>query len=96
MLVGDMSNGDKRERFLNSDLGKKVNEEYEQQIANGPSINIRTETDAEVEGFFDCYDDDIVRLMRDIRKHGFESYLLPQQGSMPMGYTREDILITKF
>lgn len=96
MLVGDVPNVDKSHRFLLSDIGKRVHEEYELQVANEDSENIRTESYSDIEGIYTSSDADILRLMGDLRKQGFETYLLPQAGNMPTGFTREDLLIKRF
>ena len=37
----------------------------------------------------------ILSILEEMRIKGFNSFLLPQSPELPMGYTREDILIEK-
>ncbi len=94
MLVGDIINSSVKDRFNNSELGKKINESYKLRSQtdvesddnrkaqnNGPELkNILT-------------DESLMQLLLDIRREGYESFLLPQNFNMAFGCTRQDILI---
>ena len=95
MLVGDIPNRSKQKRFLKSELGQKVDKEYEEKILNEPVEKIRAEKALGTEGRYEIYDEDVLRFMKDLRAEGYDAYLLPQHDGLPSGFTREDLLITK-
>lgn len=85
MLIGDLSNFDKRERFLRSDEGKLFLKNQKQVKGSTAHENLNQKMDDTV----------IFSIMMRVRKFGYESYLLPQSPTLPMSNRREDILIVK-
>jgi SAM-dependent methyltransferase len=90
-LFGDIPNSLKKKRFLASAFGQQFDREWrlEQQEFNEPNP-IQLPSDPEVVQFDD---DMILRIVGRFRRQNFNCYLLPQSPSLPMGYTREDLLI---
>ena len=92
VLIGDIANVSKKERFLNSARGKKFQEEWDSQrqdttenddltdFQNGPPPMIMD----------DAF---VLKLLSYVRSKGFNAYLLDQAQSLPFGNTREDLLI---
>ncbi|MEZ5791967.1 MAG: methyltransferase domain-containing protein [Nitratireductor sp.] len=89
MLLGDLNNIGKKQRFSKSEQGKQFAAEWEAQMAayGGPQ-------DVTISSGGVQFDDELVmELLMHVRKMGFHSYLLPQQKDLPFGRTREDILV---
>ncbi len=85
MLIGDIPNFDKRNRFLNSGKGKIF-------LKNQKSIKGSTAHD----NLYQKIDDTVIfSLMMRLRKFGCETYLLPQNDNLPMANRREDVLVIK-
>lgn len=89
LLVGDIPNSSKRERFFSSENGIKFHKQF-----------IQTDTNPEVSPFTlkaDTIDDGIlIGAMQRYRNAGFEAYILPQPETLPMHNRREDLLITRW
>ncbi len=85
MLIGDIPNIDKRNRFLQSEEGKKFLKNKRQLKGATAHENLNQKIDDTV----------IFSLMMRLRKFGCETYLLPQNPNLPMANRREDILIVK-
>lgn len=93
-LLGDLSNIDKKNRFMSSERGKAFQKQWE---------NLRSESKneqdvsqfQEKEDLFSVTIDDkfTMDLVRHIRKRGFHAYVVNQPQNLPFGNTREDILI---
>ncbi|MBL1378402.1 class I SAM-dependent methyltransferase [Zobellella iuensis] len=92
MLIGDIPNEDKKNRFLASRTGKIFNKEWEERRALFP------ETES-VELDYKCsisFNDELLcSLMLNIRKKGYNAHILAQPENLPFGRTREDLLIVK-
>ena len=89
LLLGDIPNNSKRNRFFESERGQKFHEEYtDSSEAPLPIINYPDT--------FEKIDDGLLFgiLMR-YRGFGFETYILPQPDGLPMASRREDIIIVK-
>jgi SAM-dependent methyltransferase len=85
LLIGDIPNIDKRDRFLNSEEGKK----FQQQNTSVKGATNHENRDQKM-------DDAIVfAILTRLRRFGCETYLLPQSSDLPMSNRREDILIIK-
>lgn len=96
LLIGDVTNADKRARMNMNATGKKVAEEYkayaEANYSEEENIFMSSITKMQNQEF--AFNDEIImRLLIDIRKTGKEAYLLPQNEKLPFGYSREDILV---
>jgi len=85
MLVGDIPNFDKRNRFLQSEEGKAFLKNQKKIKGSTAHENLNQKMDDTV----------IFSLMMRLRKFGCETYLLPQNPDLPMANRREDILIVK-
>jgi hypothetical protein len=85
MLVGDLPNIDKRDRFLNSAEGEKFRQ-------NASSIKGSTAHENRDQKMDDTI---LMAIVARMRRFGCETYLLPQQDDLPMSNRREDILIVK-
>jgi len=91
ILIGDIPNIDKKNRFNNSKFGKSFNSKWKknQELCfiseNYPSMDL------------DYFNDNlIILIVNHIRtKKYFDAYVLPQNSNLPFGYIREDILISK-
>jgi len=88
MLIGDVPNISKRNRFFSSAAGIKFHQEF-------------TETDEIPEVAFSRInrgqiDDAVVlALLTRARNQGFDAYVIPQRDDLPMANRREDILIRR-
>ncbi|MCX7729073.1 MAG: class I SAM-dependent methyltransferase [Bacteroidia bacterium] len=85
MLIGDIPNFDKRNRFLQSKEGLQFLKNQKQLKGSTSHENLNQKMDDTV----------IFSLMMRLRKFGCETYLLPQRPELPMANRREDILIVK-
>lgn len=90
MLIGDLPNVDKKQRFLSSEAGQKFLASWNSQAEGEVESPLASVTDSLV-----LVDDDLLlRLMKEARMRGYESYLLRQPPDLPFGHTREDLLVT--
>lgn len=88
LFIGDIPNVSKRKRFLSTSRGKAFHREY-MQTSTDPEVSF---TGIEHE----LIDDGVVMgILQRYRGFGFETYLLPQPGDLPMPNRREDILIVR-
>ena len=85
MLLGDLPNIDKRDRFLASEAGKAFRK-------NAGKLKGSTAHDNRSQKMDDAV---IIAILQRMRRFGCEAYLLPQHASLPMANRREDILIIK-
>ena len=94
MLLGDLSNIDKKKRFLDSERGKRFQEEWENNQkktdADNPTASYIEPGD---EKAVTINDDTVFKILQTYRSKGFHTYLLDQPQNLPFGNTREDIVI---
>lgn len=92
MLIGDLSNVDKKDRFLQSERGKIFQKEWEEsnKTDNNENDDIR---DLQTEKTVIINDQTVYDILKMIREKGFHAYLLDQPQNLPFGNTREDILV---
>ncbi|MEP5072325.1 MAG: hypothetical protein ABJQ96_16720, partial [Crocinitomicaceae bacterium] len=88
LMIGDIPNLSKRNRFFQSDQGLKYHQEYSKDKSKpemkGMSLQDRR------------FDDGLVfSILMRYRNLGYETYLLPQSEKLSMSNRREDILIKK-
>lgn len=92
LLLGDLPNVDKRERFRASQAGKEFEREWSErmksELVSGDPFEIFA--DSRMTGFTD---ERIMQLLCRYRMAGYDAYLLPQPPELPYGHTREDMLI---
>lgn len=91
MLIGDISNIDRKGRFLASRFGQDFEKKWAAENRSETHIDkaqLLTE-DKRIE-----FTDELVcAVLLYVRRQGFESFVLPQRADLPFGYSREDILI---
>lgn len=94
-LFADIPNISKKERFLKSNYGKNIDQEYR-------SLLKMTNKNKETVSFFENdeelvqFDDDLVlKILKETRDDGYHSYVLDQSPNLCLGHTREDILVVK-
>lgn len=103
LLLGDLPNIDKERRFLNSDFGKKYQEEW---ISKRKLIQKKLAGDAECIGdllkdsvkdarYVQFNDALILKIIGIFRNKGYHVYLFPQAQGLPFSNEREDIVIEK-
>lgn len=87
MLIGDLSNINKRNRFFNSERGLKHHQDFTNNDGTSPP-------QIQFPNSFEKIDDGLIfGILQRYRGLGFETYLLPQNENLPMANRREDILI---
>ncbi len=93
ILLGDIPNISKKERFVHSAEGKAFNEKWKERNQEHlhkeyPAVPV----DSELATFDDKM---MLSIIAELRGQGCNAYILPQPHALPFGYTREDILIEK-
>ncbi|SDF44089.1 class I SAM-dependent methyltransferase [Sporomusa acidovorans] len=88
LLLGDIPNITKRKRFFSSQKGIETHQNFT-GTSEIPTVNIFQIEQEKVD------DGIIFGILQRYRGFGYETYLLPQSGSLPMSTRREDILIIK-
>ena len=99
LLIGDLPNADSHRRFCSSTEGRRVTEAYTlarfaDQELNPAAYAAWADIQRDVvmpPSFID--DRFLSALLVDLRRKGYESYLLPQPHALPFSLTREDVLI---
>jgi hypothetical protein len=99
LLIGDLPNADSHRRFCSSTEGQRVTEDYKLARLGDQKLNpaaYAAWADIQRDVVMPpCFIDDsfLVALLVDLRRRGYESYLLPQPCALPFSLTREDLLI---
>lgn len=88
LLIGDIPNISKRNRFFASENGLKFHQEFTKSDSK-PSFEFNTLIEEKAD------DSLIFAILTRYRNAGFETYLLEQPITLPMANRREDILIVK-
>jgi 2-polyprenyl-3-methyl-5-hydroxy-6-metoxy-1,4-benzoquinol methylase len=89
LILGDLPNSSKRNRYFNSERGLKAHQEYVNSNDTPPPLVNFPDT-------YEKIDDGIILgILARYRGLGFETYLVPQAEDLPMANRREDILIYK-
>ena len=88
VLFGDIPNTSQKQRFLDTEYGKRFLKEWNRKQAIPPQLDLIEDHQTAV---FD--DDAIIRLMGHIRLKGFHAYVLHQPQELPFGHTREGLLV---
>ena len=91
LLVGDMPNVDKKRRFQSTRFGA----EFEQMWASRDgSTSMIGESQLLPESRRIEFTDEVVAaIFRQVRRWGYDAFVLPQPEHLPWGFTREDLLI---
>lgn len=84
-LIGDIPNIDKRDRFLDSEEGKKFLQSSGQVKGSTAHDNRDQKMDDSI----------VLAIVARLRRFGCEAYLVPQNDNLPMSNRREDILVVK-
>lgn len=84
-LIGDIPNIDKRDRFLESEEGKKF-------LQNSGQVKGSTAHDNRDQKMDDSI---VLAIVARLRRFGCEAYVIPQNDNLPMSNRREDILVVK-
>jgi len=91
MLVGDIPNVEKKNRFLASESGAAFHEEWSR---NGKATsNVDDSAMLPPDSIVEFTDEVVCRLLLHARRAGLDAYLVPQPPDLPFGRTREDILL---
>lgn len=90
LLIGDLPNIDKRERWSKSESGKISTANWQKQVSNAGQHPLTFQPCDQ--NIISINDATVLSLMQEGRMLGYESYLLPQKNDLPFGNTREDIL----
>jgi 2-polyprenyl-3-methyl-5-hydroxy-6-metoxy-1,4-benzoquinol methylase len=94
LLIGDIPNKDKKNRFLESPAGKEFQRQWEQEAEETDNGDGYFEKlgDAEVVVIDDAV---VLSLVAELREQGFHCHIEPQPENLPFGHTREDIIVEK-
>jgi SAM-dependent methyltransferase len=85
LLLGDIPNIDKRDRFLQSEEGRKF-------VQNAGAAKGATAHDNNSQKMDDTI---LLAIIARLRRFGCETYIMPQNSNLPMANRREDILVVK-
>jgi hypothetical protein len=85
LLLGDIPNISKRDRFISSEEGKKFMKKAKHLKGSTAHENRAQKMDDSI----------VMSILSRYRMNGYETYLLPQNSDLPMANRREDILIVK-
>lgn len=92
VLLGDLTNRDRKQRFAASSAGKRTSAAWQAQIAGAGGHAFDTlPSDSQLVAIDDALE---FSILKHVRSLGHEAYLLPQPPELPFGGSREDILIT--
>ena len=93
LLIGDIPNISKKNRFIKSETGKTFKDKWD-KLVNEKCKNVILPKSIEKDMSLICIDDNIIlQIVRYFREKGYNVFILPQDFNLPFGYTREDILI---
>ncbi len=93
LLIGDVSNVDKKRRFQSSTFGARFEEEWRR--SEGSATNIDRSALLPEGHRLEFTDRIVLNLLGMLRDEGSDAYVLPQPSDLPWGLTREDILVVK-
>ena len=98
LLIGDIANVDKKKRFIETKFGQDFSQEWQDRLAaadGGVHENEAAKILLVDDEVFLQTDDFVLDVVRRFRRPGWEAYCLPQPPDLPLGYTREDVLIMR-
>lgn len=87
-LIGDVPNVSKRNRFFSSPTGIEYHQEF-MKTDDAPQVKFNCIEAGQID------DAVLMSLMTRARSSGFDAYIVPQSGDLPMANRREDILIRR-
>jgi len=88
MLIGDIPNISKRNRFFSSASGIRYHQEFTGE-SHPPIVTFNTIEAGKID------DAVVLSIIMRVRAAGFDAYLVPQADNLPMSNRREDILIRR-
>ncbi len=91
MLIGDISNVDRKGRFQASEFGQDFERNWAAE--NRSQTKVERHKLLPEDDRIEFNDELVCAVLLHARKQGFDSFVLPQPPELPWGYTREDILI---
>ena len=97
LLLGDIANIDKKQRFLSTKAGMEFQRRWEEKMDEAdhdtvPAKSYELDIDQEI---FQPDDNFVLTTLLKYREAGMHSYLLSQPEELPFGMTREDIVIRR-
>ena len=96
MLLGDIPNISRKQRFLKSEKGKEFDNIWKEKNRSPSEAMAEAEKYLADDPNLVILDDAMVlSLMAFIRGQEYHTYILPQSMNLPFGHTREDILVEK-
>jgi cyclopropane fatty-acyl-phospholipid synthase-like methyltransferase len=93
LLIGDIPNIDKKNRYEKSPSGIRECSYWKQKISDISKTSTVNSNNCLDEDLININDACYLNIINFARSKGFESYLLPEPGNLPFGKTRDDILI---
>lgn len=91
MLIGDISNVNRKERFQASRFGEEFERKWASENLSSSSVDMGRLSPARDRIEFN--DELVCSVLLHARRQGYDSFVLRQPADLPWGYTREDILI---
>lgn len=96
LLIGDISNVDRKRRFQDSAAGKVFELEWSRAGGSYSNIDASQLTNEELDEDRVVFTDEVVlRTVQTIRGWGLDAFVLPQPHDLPWGNSREDILVLR-
>jgi SAM-dependent methyltransferase len=101
LLLGDLPNISRKGRFLSSKKGREFEANYRQTtIDKLPLYENQFEFVSKMKAdpnYYSLIDDNFIKnVITTYTNRGYDVYILPQPETLPMCYTREDMLICKY
>jgi 2-polyprenyl-3-methyl-5-hydroxy-6-metoxy-1,4-benzoquinol methylase len=88
LLMGDVPNASMRKRFFASDSGKRFHHRF-MESRSDPLVEFNVLEPGQID------DSVMLSLLMRARGAGFQAYIVPQDGRLPMANRREDLLIMR-
>lgn len=93
LLLGDIANVSKKERFQTSPFGKEFEKQW--RLTEGSKSNADKKYFSRDDQRIEFDDKMVLKLLLEIRALGCDAFIMPQPNDLPWGHTREDIIIQK-
>ena len=91
MLIGDISNVDRKVRFQASKYGQEFEKNW--TVTNQSESNVDRGKLLPEDDRIEFSDELVCSLLLHVRRKGYDSFVLGQRPDLPWGHTREDIVI---
>lgn len=89
LLIGDIPNISKRNRFFSSPTGIRFHQAFTQREGELPHVELNRIVQDKID------DGALLGLLMRARLAGYDAYLVPQDPALPMANRREDLLIVR-